>query len=121
MYNKKLIKFNFDTINYQPVIDKFNEIKTNDILEISKLDRFEGGFSIPLKSFDDNQDSNYKIKQLRWSKKKLITPFGYIPFDEIEIEYLYYALRDVYGDEMVQLINRDESIAKPNLLPKLIT
>jgi hypothetical protein len=54
-------------------------------------------------------------------KKKLITPIGYIPFDEIEIEYLYYALKDVYGDEMVQLINRDESIAKPNLLPKLIT
>jgi hypothetical protein len=69
MYNEKLIKVNFDTINYQPVIDKFNEIKTNDILEISKLDRFEGGFSIPLKSFNDNQDSNYKIKQLRWSKK----------------------------------------------------
>jgi hypothetical protein len=109
MYNEKLIKVNFDTINYQPVIDKFNEIKTNDILEISKLDRFEGGFSIPLKSFNDNQDSNYKIKQLRWSKKKLITPISYIPFDEIEIEYLYHALKEVYGDDKVQLIYKDEN------------
>jgi len=118
MHDIKIIKVNFDTINYQLVIDKFNEIKTNDILEISKLERFEGGFSIPLKSFNEGKDSNYKIKQLRWSKKKLITPIGFIPFDEIEIEYLYHALKKVYGDDKIQLIYKDETVAESNLIVK---
>jgi len=52
-------------------------------------------------------------------KKKLITPIGFIPFDEIEIEYLYHALKKVYGDDKVQLIYRDETIAESNLLSNL--
>jgi len=50
-------------------------------------------------------------------KKKLITPIGFIPFDEIE--NLYHALKKVYGDDKVQLIYRDETIAESNLLSNL--
>lgn len=89
---------------YKKVISYYNSNKPEYWLPISKLDRAEGGFSIPIeKNIYSLQfvDSNQTIKQVRWEKKILVTKPDHYPFNEPETFLLYQSLQHVFGANQV--------------------
>ena len=67
-------------------------------MSIDELDRCEGGFKIACE-----ENSNSKIKQLRWNKRKL-DPLNFVGFDEDETILLYRSLVHVFGESAVFLL-----------------
>lgn len=84
---------------YQRVVDYYNTIKPSHYMSIEELDRCEGGFKIACKE----ENSNSKIKQLRWNKRKL-DPLNFVGFDEDETILLYRSLVHVFGESAVFLL-----------------
>lgn len=81
----------------QRIVDHYNTIKPPYFQNLKVLDRCEGGFQISLK---EESDSNDKIKQLRWHKKKL-DPMNYIGFNHEETLLLYKSFIHVFDESMV--------------------
>lgn len=102
-----MIKVNFDVItpeNYDEVCTFYNkEIPTNSN-PLQKLNRIEGGFKILLDHFNDNDDANLKIKQVRWKKKHLATEFHHFPFTDEETQRLFLSFQHVFGKDKVELV-----------------
>lgn len=101
-----MIRVTFSTFDYEPVCSYYNLNKPKNWNPIEKLNRIEGGFCI--KRNIENQtgklrDENEKIKQLRWSNKKLIVPTGWYGFTKEEEKLLYDSLCFIYGSETVLL------------------
>ena len=90
---------------YKDVISYYNSNKPEHWFPISKLDRAEGGFSIPLEKNIHSVryvDSNQTIKQVRWEKKMLVTSKSdYFPFNDPETFLLYQSLQQVFGADQV--------------------
>jgi hypothetical protein len=78
--------------NFQEILDYYNTNKPNDEELLERLDRFEGGFQIEI-SQQRNKciDENNKIRQLRWSRGKLVSGC-YIGFTEKQLLLLYDAM-----------------------------
>jgi hypothetical protein len=96
----KRISVKFDSITIlesQRVVDHYNTIKPPEFSNLAYLDRCEGGFQIPLQGTLEN----YKIKQLRWNKKKLETPVQYIGFNHEETWLLYKSFVHVFDESLV--------------------
>lgn len=99
------ISVTFREIEYDPVCLHYNTHKSTDWNAIRRLDRIEGGFCIDLNhSFNEDEDANKRIAQVRWNQKQLITPFGCIGFTDKQTFLLYESLKSVYGEDQVKLI-----------------
>jgi hypothetical protein len=101
----KSISVKFDSITStesQNIIDHYNTIKPPHFSNLEYLDRCEGGFQISLRKNDINteNDQNFKIKQLRWNKKKL-DPMKYIGFNHDETLLLYKSFIHVFEESLV--------------------
>lgn len=103
------IRVTFDEITiYQTnkVINYYNQNKKDTDNPLKKLDRSEGGFEIELNKsiniFIGLSNPNNKIKQLRWTNKRLLSGI-YHDFNNLEKELLYNALCNVFGKEYVIL------------------
>ena len=103
------IKVTFDAITLDQsnkVIEYYNKNKKETDNPLKKLDRAEGGFEIelnkPINIFIGLSNVNNKIKQLRWTNKRLISDV-YQDFNQSEKELLYQALCSVFGEEYIIL------------------
>ena len=99
----KRISVKFDSITLmesQRVVDHYNTIKPPDFANLAYLDRCEGGFQISIPKTDELGE-NYKIKQLRWNRKKLETPLQYIGFNQEETLLLYKSFIHVFDTSLV--------------------
>lgn len=89
---------------YQQVLDHYNSIKPSHHMPIENLNRCEGGFQIQLNETELKTvycgDANAKIRQLRWSNRKL-DRMKYIGFTEEETLRLYLSLVHVFGETSV--------------------
>ena len=96
------IKVLVDTIKYQPVLDYYNANKPEDEEPLERLDRFEGGFQIQIPSMKNKSvGENSKIRQLRWSRGRLVSYFGLIGFTEKQTVMLYEALVHALGGNVI--------------------
>ena len=63
-----------------------------------------------LQKLHDKLNQHLEEQAKNWKSFIYAKQIGfYQGFDEIEIEYLYHALKEVYGDDKVQLIYKDEN------------
>ena len=89
---------------YQQVLDHYNSIKPSHHMPIENLDRCEGGFQIQFNETElktvTSGNANAKIKQLRWSNRKL-DRMKYIGFTDEEPLRLYQSLVHVFGETSV--------------------
>ena len=104
------IRVSFDEVDYEDICDYYNAYKPYDWKPLRRLDRAEGGFYIDKieNPEDDNgvdeapyvfeKDPNKCIKQVRWYRKRLITPTGLHKFEPDEILLLYDAFLDNYQE-----------------------
>ena len=98
----KSISVKFDSITLkesQCIIDHYNAIKPPEFSNLENLDRHEGGFQISL-NLNSETDNNYKIKQVRWNKKKL-DPMNFIGFNHEETLLLYKSFIHVFDESLV--------------------
>lgn len=108
--HKQMIRVLQTTVDYAAVIKHYNSIKDKTDAPLQKLDRAEGGFKldIPPKDLDQGQqyhdDTNDKIKQLRWKNKCLVVQPGMQGFNANELWYLFSALKMSMGDENVEWV-----------------
>lgn len=106
-----LIKVYFNTITpeqYDNVCDFYNKDIPENLNSLEKLDRQEGGFKISIRQYENSDyDPNEKIKQVRWSKKHLVTNPCYIAFNEEETQRLFLSLQHVFGTENVELVEKN--------------
>ena len=91
---------------YQQVLDYYNSIKPSHHMPIEHLDRYEGGFQIPFNETELKHvlsfDANARIRQLRWTKRKLdFDRIKYTGFTEEETLRLYQSLVHVFGEAFV--------------------
>ena len=112
--NMTTISVKFASISpeeYERIIDHYNIIKPNHYLVLERLDRCEGGFQIALNEYEltlietslyCTNDRNYKIKQLRWNRRRL-DPYIFIGFNHEETMLLYQSLIHVFGGSDVVL------------------
>ena len=106
-----VIQVSFNEISYEKVCDYYNCYKPREWSPLKRLERAEGGFCIDIKNHkvDENdiftKDSNAKIKQLRWVQRSLKTPMGWYGFSDDETNLLYDAIRNIYGEDQVTLLN----------------
>ena len=104
-----IISVHFSTYTleqYQQVLDHYNSIKPSHHMPIENLDRYEGGFQIPFNETELRTvwscDANARIRQLRWTKRKLdFDRNKYTGFTEEETLRLYQSLVHVFGEEFV--------------------
>ncbi len=84
---------NIDNETFQKILDYYNSNKCDDEENLERLDRAEGGFQIKLPENEIvKRSENYMIRQLRWSKGKLIVAPYTIGFTEKQKILLFYAL-----------------------------
>ena len=96
----KQIKVSFHEIDYKIVCDYYNNNKPSHWEALERLDRAEGGFKINIKNSNDFEPNN-NIKQLRWSKKNLVSHFNYPILNDEELSLLYNSLSHLYGNDQV--------------------
>jgi hypothetical protein len=101
-----IIKVSVDSIDmetYQKIIDHYNANKPTSEEPLERLGRAEGGFQIKIPGRqDDRFDSNQKIRQLRWSRKQLVSGV-YIGFTPKQENLLHNALIEVLGQSNVSV------------------
>jgi hypothetical protein len=98
------ILVNLKEVKYNDICTFYNNHKNKEWNSISKLDRFEGGFCIPIGSEDDfDSTNNQQSKQVRWNRKRLVTPGGCCQFTLEELTLLHKAMAHVHGDDNVFL------------------
>ena len=84
---------------------------------LEQLNRAEGGFKLQVEGLENQKcDANDKIRQLRWSRRRLIQHQGCNTFEDWEIQLLFWALQHVYGDNYVFLEDDDELAASEFIL-----
>ena len=99
----------FNEVSYENVCDYYNSHKPDEWNPLSRLDRAEGGFSIDIQNYQPDphdvfsRDPNAKIKQVRWQRKKLLKPAGWVGFSCKETQLLYESLCYVHGQDQVIL------------------
>lgn len=96
---------NLKEMKYSEVCSFYNNHKDFSWNAISALNRAEGGFCIPINKQDikEAQYDNKQIKQLRWVRKRLVTPDGLKEFTSPELTLLYKSISHVHGEENVFL------------------
>ena len=104
-----MIRVSQNTIDYDAVIEHYNNNKAEHDSPLQKLDRAEGGFKldIPLDKLEQHQgflDNNMKIKQLRWENNCLVSRMGMPRFNANELWDLFWALKMTMGDENVEFV-----------------
>lgn len=109
------IKLNSKTIDYNAVINYYNQHKTSDMNDIAELDRIEGGFKIYKSNLSsDNKslkDENKLIHQLRWHKGYLCSYGSYTSFNNEQLQLLFNALINCYGKDNVTTTNDKMNIS----------
>lgn len=103
------------TMNYQAVCEWYNANKEKHWNPLERLNRAEGGFQIKLNDpvcccIPESNPNNY-IKQLRWSNRRLIIPTGMYGFNSMELELLFKAMINIYGEDNI-FLEKDEYIPK---------
>jgi hypothetical protein len=93
---------------YQQVIDHYNSIKPSHHMAIEELEsRCEGGFQIRLNQTElksvTSGDANAKIRQLRWTRRKLDRQRNE-GFTKEETLRLYHSLVHVFGEAFVSYL-----------------
>tara|TARA_B100000900_G_C20315162_1_gene607842 strand:+ start:206 stop:574 length:369 start_codon:yes stop_codon:yes gene_type:complete len=100
------IKVNVDTIDYKIIINYYNNNKSEDEEDLEVLDRFEGGFQIRLRNYNDpNVDENLKVRQLRWDNRCLVTYSLSSMFTEYQLDLLFESLKNCIGECNVEKID----------------
>ena len=106
------IQVNVDTIDYSPIIDYYNSHKLNNEQPLQRLNRYEGGFEIKLdensmKEYNNHNlsDSNFRIRQLRWSNKCLVTYTLSNRFTDYQLNLLYDSIKNTIGDKNIRKID----------------
>jgi hypothetical protein len=94
----RVLMNSFTSEQMEAVLNHYNNNKSADEQPLEKLNRAEGGFQIKL---PENQwkinpyigfaDVNDKIRQVRWSKGKLLS-LGYLGFTEKQYMLLFESL-----------------------------
>lgn len=112
------IQVNVDTIDYSPIIDYYNSHKLNNEQPLQILNRYEGGFEIKLdensmKEYNNNNlsDSNFRIRQLRWSNRCLVTYTLSNRFTHYQLNLLYDSIKNTIGDKNIRKIDFIQSSA----------
>ena len=85
---------------YDPILNYYNEKREEGSEELQLLNRAEGGFMIEIPENKNEEDSNNRIRQLRWSNFCLVSDI-YIGFNDKQLDLLYEALVDYLGEDMV--------------------
>lgn len=97
----------YTTEQYQQVLDHYNSIKQSHHMPIENLERCEGGFQIRFNETElktvTSGDANAKIRQLRWTNRKL-DRMKYKGFTEEETLRLYQSLVHVFGEAFVSYL-----------------
>jgi hypothetical protein len=107
------IRVTLDNIDYDQICQYYNTEKQPEWNPIQKLHSLEGGFYIDRTDqeieahnrFITNSNMHGRIKQLRWNKKRLVTPISFYGFSIDEKILLYNALSEIHGSENVFLEN----------------
>jgi hypothetical protein len=89
-----------DTPEYIKIIDYYNLNIPYGQPKLEILDRCEGGFQIQDLLAKYENDTNMRIKQLRWNKKRLLPYSTYKGFDKYEETMLFIAMRSVLGNNV---------------------
>jgi len=84
----------------EKICEYYNKRETQG--ELKMLDRFEGGFCVEIKKIESDLE-NEKIRQLRWSKKCLVSD-GYIGLLDSEVDLLYESMENVLGVGVVSRV-----------------
>ena len=112
------IQVNVDTIDYSPIIDYYNSHKLNNEQPLQILNRYEGGFEIKLdensmKKYNNHNlsDSNFRIRQLRWSNRCLVTYTLSNRFTDYQLNLLYDSIKNTIGDKNIRKIDFIQSSA----------
>jgi len=88
------------------IINYYNRNKSQNDQPLEKLDRCEGGFMIKKEDSSSFSDDNDKIKQLRWSRKRLLQFKNYSSFSEEEEQLLYNSLLETFGSSKVKFTTK---------------
>ena len=90
-----------DAETLRDVINYYNTNKPDDEESLERLNRAEGGFQIQIASKKDMAcDANHKIRQLRWSRGRLVSG-GHIGFTQKQEAMLYEALVHALGGDVL--------------------
>ncbi len=91
---------------YDKILNYYNSNKSQNNQPLEKLDRCEGGFMIKKEDSSSFLDDNDKIKQLRWSRKRLLPFKNYSSFSEEEEQLLYNSLLETFGSSKVKFTTK---------------
>jgi len=90
---------------YGPIVEYYNTHKPKNWQPIQEAKVCEGGFEIRFtkEELGDKTPSDYndKVKQVRWSKSRLITYSWHYGFSGEETMLLYMALKSSLGEDNV--------------------
>lgn len=104
------IKVLVPTIDYDSVIIYYNIHKNENDQPLERLDRAEGGFQIKKNEEIDSFNSNDKIRQLRWSRKCLVSHYPYDSFTKLEELLLFQSIKSVLGDNVIYECSNPDDI-----------
>ena len=90
-----------DAETFRAILNYYNTNKPDDEEPLERLNRAEGGFQIQIANKKTVEcDANQKIRQLRWSRGRLVS-CGYIGFTMKEEAMLYEALVHALGGDVL--------------------
>ena len=90
-----------DAETIRTIITHYNTNKPEDEEPLERLNRAEGGFQIQIASKRNLVcDANLKIRQLRWSRGRLVSG-GYTGFTQKQEAMLYEALVHALGGDVL--------------------
>ena len=114
------VNINSIPIDYEPILNYYNEHRPDGSPVLEELDRMEGGFKIRLPEIPGYSiDPDCKIAQLRWARGHLIP--GYIGFTREEKSLLFEALCNVLGENNVSYISKENANKNPTRYEVAVT
>ena len=97
----KVTATSIDAETFREILNFYNANKPEDEEPLERLNRAEGGFQIQIASKKDLVcDDNLKIRQLRWSRGRLVSG-GHIGFTQKQEAMLYEALVHALGGNVL--------------------
>ena len=103
------IRVSIPSVDYDAVCSYYNTHKPESWVPIKRLHVYEGGFGIDIPDHkphaDDffSHDINARTKQVRWTRRWLLSHMGCPQLSSAETQLLYEALVSVYGTDKIFL------------------
>ena len=102
------IRVTVASVDYEPICAYYNSCKKVWEPLLERLNRAEGGFQVQIPGKENETiNTNEKIRQLRWNRRRLVQHDSWDPLHDWEVILLFQALKHVCGEDNVFLEYND--------------